>query len=241
VAFVDVAAFKDLQRRDQLRARELGAPLVGISERGQRAHDVAHHLVVLEDFAVVRFHRPDGQHDVTVDAEARLDAVERRLVFPGHGAADLDRVLVHAVVEIIPHRGGEFRLEAGFFQHFGIDVGDAAESAVVGRARYAAFGRRLAEDRYPALEPGIRERRRQQHAEAEHGRCRGADQAPDANIETHLFPPSKDQEDDSSLMPVMNWFTMLPVGNENAGNALFGGHENVTKFPVGVNSGMKMS
>ncbi len=118
-----VAALQDLQRRDQLRAGELGALLVGIGERRQRAHHIAHHLVVLEDFAVVRFHRPDGEHDVAVDAVARFDLIEGLLVLPRHGAADLDRVLMHAVIEIVPHRGSEFRLVACLFQHFRVDRG----------------------------------------------------------------------------------------------------------------------
>ncbi len=105
MAFVDVAALQDLQRGDQLRAGEFGAALVGIGERRQRAHDIAHHVVALEDLAVVRFHRPDGEQDVAVDAVARFDLVQPGLVFARHGAADRDRLVMHAVVEIVPDRG----------------------------------------------------------------------------------------------------------------------------------------
>ena len=72
----------------------------------------------------------------------RLDPVEPRLVLARHGAADGDRLLLHAVVEIVPDRRLEFRLVAGLFQHFRIDVGDAAEGAVVGRSGNAALASR---------------------------------------------------------------------------------------------------
>jgi hypothetical protein len=149
MALVDVAGLQDLQRGDELCAGELGAPLVGIGQGRQRADDVAHHLVVLQDLAIVRFHRPDGEQDVAVDAVTALDAVEPRLVLARHLAADCHRVLMHAIVEIVPDRGREFGLEAGLLDHFRVWLGDPPEGPIVGAAGNAALGGDRAEARHP--------------------------------------------------------------------------------------------
>ncbi len=107
---VDVAVLQDLQRGDELGARIFGARRIGIGERGQRAHDVAHLGVVLEHLAVIRLHRPDRQQDGAVDAEALLDAVEPGLPLARHLLAGADRALVDAVVEILPGRVVELGL-----------------------------------------------------------------------------------------------------------------------------------
>jgi hypothetical protein len=94
---------------------------------------------------------------------------------------------MHAIVEIVPHRSREFGLVARLFQHFRVDAVNAAEGAVVGRARYPAFGRRLAEAGDPAFESCLGKRGREKHAKPKHSRRSRAGKTPDAYRETHLF------------------------------------------------------
>ena len=123
---------------------------------------------------------------------------------------------MHAVVEIVPDWRGEFRLVARLFEDLGVDFGDAPEGPVINRARYAAFDRCGAETGDPAFESRIRQRRRQEKAEAE--ACRG-DRACNpscVSVNKHLFPLIDFRKNHSSPKPVMNQFTMSVVRNENA-------------------------
>ena len=155
MAFVDVAALEDLERRHELRAGELGPALVGIGERRQRAHDVAHHLVVLQNLAVVRFHRPDRQQDMAVHAEPAFDPIEPGLPLTCHLPADSDGILLDAVVEVVPDRRGELGLVACFLENLRIGSGHAAKGAIERFTRDAVAGGHAAEARHPLLETGV--------------------------------------------------------------------------------------
>ena len=196
MALVDVARLQDLQRGDQLGARELGAALVGIGERRQRTDDVAHDLVVLEDLAVVRLHRPDGEHDVAVDAVASLDFVEPWLVLLRHGAANRDRLLMHPVVEIVPDRSGEFGLVACLLDDLRVGLGDAAKCAVVSRFGDAALRGGRAEACDPPLETGIGIGRsgRNQDRQRQAGRRHRTSDAFCGRANEHHYPPVQNIE-----------------------------------------------
>ena len=137
---------------------------------------------------------------------------------------------MHPVVEVVPHRRGEFGLIAGLFQHFRIDAVDTAEGAVVCGARDAVVGGCLAETRHPALETGIGKGRRRENGDPEANGRGGCDagKSTDAQVQTHHFLLRKCQEADSSPTRVINQFTIPGCVNENAVSATPAGHKSVT-------------
>src|SRR5690606_6782454 len=155
MAFVYVARLQDLECRNQLRAGKFRALLVGVTQGGQRAHDIAHHVVPLEDLTVVGFHRPDGKKDVAVNAVALLDAIEPRLPLARHCASGGNRFLVSAIIEIVPDRRLELGLMTGLLQDFVVNVRDVAESPVVHGARNAVLHGDRAETGNPVAEARV--------------------------------------------------------------------------------------
>ncbi len=149
MAAVDIPGLENLHCGNELRAAVLGAALVRIGKRCQRTHCIPHDVVALEDFAVITFHRPDRKQDIAVNRETLLDALEPRTPFAGHALANGDRLLVHAIVDVVPDRLGKFRLIARLLQHHRVRRIHAAKCAVErGRRNTCLYG-----DRTEARDP----------------------------------------------------------------------------------------
>ena len=88
MAAVNIAGLENLHCSNQLCAAIFGATLVCIGKRCQRTDGIAHNVITLENFAVIAFHRPDGEQDIAIDRETLFDALEPRTPFARHVLAD---------------------------------------------------------------------------------------------------------------------------------------------------------
>ena len=129
----DPPGLQNLQRTDQLAAREFAAAFVCIGKGGERPDDVAQRTGLFHGSTIGRFHRPDGQHDVGTDTVFLLDQSQPArqlflfLLTAGNGCFIDPAVKIHP--ELLP----ELRLIPGQFQNFRIWRIDALIGASKGR------------------------------------------------------------------------------------------------------------
>src|SRR5262249_47774753 len=100
-----VTAREDLERGEKL----LAEIILAAADAGERRRPTDHRAVA-DLIAVVRFHAPDRDDKVTVDAISLLDRIEGRAMSCQDGAAVLDAILIHQNIEIIPDRFRELGL-----------------------------------------------------------------------------------------------------------------------------------
>jgi hypothetical protein len=136
---------QDVQRGHQLRGAVAHAP-PAVGERGQRTN----HIAAADVLPVTALHAPDGRHDPGIDAIGALHLGQDRFAAQ-QLLALLDILRAHALGQILPDRGGEFRLRHVQLVHRRIG-GDAAKGEIE-RALVDALGTGIAaERRQPLLE-----------------------------------------------------------------------------------------
>jgi hypothetical protein len=110
---LQVAAFNELERRDQLAAPEFLALAAFAHKRckGMRQETVAGLA------AVIGLHAPDRGDDMAVDAEALLGGPQGAVILAHHSLAVADPLLVNEKAQVVPDGRLEFRLYLGKAQH----------------------------------------------------------------------------------------------------------------------------
>ena len=132
---VRIAMLKNLQGRDDLPTREFGLS-TRTSERHQGLDDV--HVALVG--AVVRFHAPDRQNNVLVDAISGFDLIQKRPVFNELLLAHGEAFRRNGAVYIFAHRLLVFGLKLGGLDHLIVER-DARRGPLEGVPAHASpFG-----------------------------------------------------------------------------------------------------
>ena len=108
----DLSGLKDFECGNQLLPGIFGAPAIRIGKGRKRAGHIVQAFGIVEDVAVTRFHRPDGQYDRAVHAEPAFYLGKHAVVAPRHLLACLHRREMDARIDIAPHILFELGLEA---------------------------------------------------------------------------------------------------------------------------------
>ena len=146
-------AIDDLERVDQFGFPIAAAARLAEGEGGECRDDRPHVFRIVDDIAERRFHAPQAEQHIAVDAVVALEARQQPGIFLGALLAGGDAPVRAAAVDVLPHLLGEFGLAALQLIDRGVRF-HAPHDAVIGRFRHAALHRLTAKTRHPLLERG---------------------------------------------------------------------------------------